>query len=92
MEIMKMINEMNVNHKVGGISIRFSKNNNPINKEILRMMNNSYNNVYWIDVRDDNNSVDNIIHDQIKQLVRQSVVMIFNLRFDGGDLFSNNDG
>jgi len=87
-----MINEMNVNHKVGGISIRFSKNNNPINKEILRMMNNSYNNVYWIDVRDDNNSVDNIIHDQIKQLVRQSVVMIFNLRFDGGDLFSNNDG
>ena len=44
MEVMKMINELNVNHKVGRILIGLS-NSNPINDEIIRMMINSCNNV-----------------------------------------------
>ena len=78
MKMMKMINQLNVNHKVGRIWITL-RNNNPINEEIIRMINNNYNNVYGIDVRDWNDSVDNMVHDQIKQLVRQSVVMKFSL-------------
>jgi len=60
-----MINELNVNHKVGIISIKLS-NDNLINEEIIRMMNNNYKNMYWIRVCDHNNSVDNMVHDQIK--------------------------
>jgi len=33
-------------------------------------MTNTYNNVYDINVYDYNDSVDNMVHDQIKQLVR----------------------
>ena len=66
---MKMINELNVNQKVGRIWIELT-NNNPINEEIVRNMTNTYNNVYQIGVYDQNDSVDNSIHDQIKQLVR----------------------
>jgi len=47
MEVMKMINELNVNQKVGIIWITLS-NDNPINEEIIRMMTNRYNNVYYI--------------------------------------------
>jgi len=65
MEAMNMINELNVNHKVGGIGIKLD-NENPINEEIIRMMNNNYNNLYSIGVFDYNDSVDNIIHDKIK--------------------------
>ena len=86
-----MINELNVNHKVGIIEIDL-RNSNPINDEIIRMMINNYKNVYCIDVCDRNDSVDNMVHDQIKQLVRQSIVIRFGLSFCGGDLFNNNDG
>ena len=88
---MKIINELDINQKVGEIWIRLN-NSNPINEEIIRMIINSYNNVYSIHVRDDNDSVDNINHDQIKQLLRQSIVMEFTLLFNGGDLKHNNDG
>ena len=60
-----MINELNVNQKVGGIFILLN-NDNPINEGIIRMMTNSYNNVYDIGIWDKSDSVDNIIHDQIK--------------------------
>ena len=75
---MKMINEKSVNQKVGRIRIKLSYNN-PMNEEIVRMMNNNYNNVYSIGVWGYSNSVDNIVHNQIKQLVRQSIVMKFSL-------------
>ena len=55
-------------------------------------MTNRYNNVYSIAIWDYNDSVDNMVHNQIKQLVRQSVVMEFRLVFEDGDLFNNNDG
>ena len=87
---MNMINELNVNQKVGRIWITLN-NDNPINEEIIRMIINSCNNVYQIYICDENNSVDNINHDQIKQLLRQSIVMQFTLLFYG-DLEHNNDG
>jgi len=62
MEAMKMINELNVNHKVGGIRIKL-RNNNPINEEIIRIIINNYDNVYSILVYDYNDSIDNNIHD-----------------------------
>jgi len=65
-----MINELNANKKVGMIWIRLNNNNNPINEEIIRNMNNNCNNMYRIAVWDHNDSVDNMVHDQIKQLVR----------------------
>ena len=47
MEIMKMTNELNVNHKVGIIYIRLNYNN-PISTEIIGIMTNNCNNVYNI--------------------------------------------
>ena len=92
---MNMINELNVSQKVGRICIKLD-DSNPINEEIVRMMNNKCKNVYDIGVWDYNDSVDNSIHDQIKQLVRQSTVMEFTLSygdlFGYGDLFNNDDG
>jgi len=61
-----MIDELNVNQKVGQIFIKIS-NENPIDIEIIRMMiNNKYHNLYWIWILDCNNSMDNNIHDAIK--------------------------
>jgi len=65
MKVIEIIDELNVNHKVGRIMIRLD-NINPINEEIIRMMTNSCNNVYDINVIDLNNSIDNMVHDQIK--------------------------
>jgi len=65
MKVMKMINGLNVNQKVGRIEIKL-RNRNPINEEIMRMVTNNYNNVYWIEVDDYNDSVDNMVHNQIK--------------------------
>jgi len=65
MKVINMINELNVNHKVGGIWIQLD-NNNPINTEIIRIMINRYNNVFSIFIRDHNDSVDNMVHNQIK--------------------------
>ena len=48
-----MINELNVNQKVIRIWIRLS-NKNPINEQIIRIMNNNYNNIYDIIVDDHN--------------------------------------
>ena len=62
---MKMINELNVNQKVGIVFIRLY-NDNPINEEIIRMTINSCNNVYAIYVYDCTDSIDNNIHDLIK--------------------------
>ena len=83
-----MIDELKVNHKVGGIWIKLNKNN-PINEQIIRMMITSYHNVYSIGVYDYNDSVDNMVHDQIKQLVRQSIVIKFTLWFHGNIECSN---
>jgi len=60
-----MINELNLNHKVGKVIIRLNSDN-PINNDIIRIMINMYHNLYSIVVRDNNDSVDNKIHDQIK--------------------------
>ena len=62
MKVIKMINELNINQKVGEIAIKLN-NNNPINEEMIRMMISNYNNVYRICLYDSNNSVDNSIHD-----------------------------
>jgi len=58
MEVMKMINKLNVNHKIGMILIKLN-NDNPINEEIIRIINNNCNNVYGINVEDKNDSIDN---------------------------------
>ena len=42
------------------------RNDNPINEEIIRNITNIYNNVFSIEVYDENGSVDNSIHNQIK--------------------------
>ena len=65
MEVIKMINELNVNQKVGEISIRLN-HYNLINEQTIRMMINNYNNVYSISIVDRNDSIDNGIHDSIK--------------------------
>jgi len=62
---MNMINELNVNYKVGRILIKLNKNN-PINEEIIRNMINRYKNVYCIVVLDRSESINNSIHYQIK--------------------------
>jgi len=61
MELIKMVNELNVNQKVGRICIGLS-NDNPINEEIIRMVIDSCHNLYDIYVEDKNDSVDNIMH------------------------------
>jgi len=46
------------------------------------MMIKNYNNLYYIWISDNSNSVDNKLHDLLKQLVRQPMVMRFRLIFD----------
>jgi len=62
---MNMINELNVNQKVWGISIGFN-NDSPINIDIITMITNRCNNLYDISILDNSDLVDNIIHDHIK--------------------------
>ena len=47
-----MIDELDVNQKVGIIRIEINNNNNPINTQIIQNMVNNYDNVYWIRIFD----------------------------------------
>ena len=78
---MNMINELNVNYKVGRILIKLNKNN-PINEEIIRNMINRYKNVYCIVVLDRSESINNSIHYQIKQLLIKSIVIGFGFTLE----------
>ena len=49
----------------------------------------NYSNLYWIYIHDNSNSVDNKIHDALKQLVTQSIVMKFGIAFNEGLRTSN---
>ena len=49
MKVMKMINELNSNHRVGGILITIGEID-PINQQIIKTMTNTYNNVYEISI------------------------------------------
>ena len=58
------------------------RDSNKWNEEIGRRIVDNYQYVYAISIDDKNNSIDNGMHDLIKQLVTQSIVMIFGLYFD----------
>jgi len=60
--------------------------------DIIWIMISHYENVYAIYVCDRSDWVDEVIHDSIKQLVTQSVVIRFGLYLDGGSLKYSDDG
>jgi len=60
-----MIDEYNVNHKVGMLSIK-CKNSNPVDQEVLMTMVSKYQNVYSLIISDYNHTVDRVIHDHIQ--------------------------
>ena len=64
-----MVDELNVNYRVGHISIGFHSDN-VINEEIIRIMIKRYQNVYSIYVNNKDNLINSNIHDLIKQLVK----------------------
>ena len=66
MKVLRMINTVNADNNVEAVDIRLSSNNK-WNDEILKMMISRYSNVYCIGVYDWNNSVDDRMHNIIKQ-------------------------
>ena len=56
---------MDVNYKVGELSIKLNKNN-MVNEEIVRLMLEKYHNIYSIVIYDDNEWPDNRIHEILK--------------------------
>jgi len=84
MKLIDVIDELNVNDKVGEIHIKLNQSIEKINRQIIKTMINRYHNVYSIGIYDQNDIVNNDIHEQIKQLVDQSTVLRFALLFHYG--------
>jgi len=60
-----MIDELDIDHKVGFLEIDIISSN-PLNEEIIRMVANRYHNIYRFDVYDHNDLVNDMIHEPIK--------------------------
>ena len=67
--MIEMINTLNVDNKVGKVMIKVDSCVNEWNSEIVRLILDRYTNVYDIVVDDFNQSVDDWMHDWIKQYV-----------------------
>ena len=89
LKMIEMVNQMKVNHKVAKLWISIDKGN-MIDKEIMQKMIERYDGLYEINVNDCLDQVDSV-HDQIKQLVRQSTLLSFQLVFYG-ELYENEQG
>lgn len=50
-----------MNNKVGWVTIKLS-NNNVINDQVIKLINNKYQNIYGVIVQDENNDVDSRLH------------------------------
>ena len=59
-----MIDELDVNHKVGSIYIKLIQDN-PINTEILKTMTRRYQNAYNVGIKDYSDNIDNDVHSQL---------------------------
>ena len=70
MSVLGMINTLNANKNLGIVGIRLNRYVK-WNNEILRMMIDRFNNVYYIDVGDYNNNINDGVHNMIKQWVQQ---------------------
>ena len=64
MGIVDMINELDVNYRVGSISIRFI-NGNMINQELIRLIGDKYQNIYHIELKYSDDQVDVEVHKQM---------------------------
>jgi len=69
MDMIEMINTLNVDNKVGKVMIKVDSCVNEWNSETVRLILDRYTNVYDIVVDDFNQSVDDWMHDWIKQYV-----------------------
>ena len=67
--MIEMINTLNVDNKVGKVMIKVDSCVNEWNSETVRLILDRYTNVYDIVVDDFNQSVDDWMHDWIKQYV-----------------------
>jgi len=75
-----MVDQLNVNHKVWWIDIRIDDNNqNDI--ELINELNDRYINLSYVFIYDELNQVNNNIHNSIKTLVRNKIMMGFYLGF-----------
>ena len=75
-----MIDELDVNHKVGSIYIKLIQDN-PINTEILKTMTRRYQNAYNVGIKDYSDNIDNDVHSQLMQMVDNSKLLVFGLYF-----------
>ena len=66
MNVLAMINTLNSNKNVGTVNIRLSRDIR-WNDEILRMMIDRFTNVYYINVADFNDNIDDRVHNIIKE-------------------------
>jgi len=69
MIVLDMINTLDANSNVGEVSIKFDRTNY-YNDEILKTMMNKYNNLYSIELQDDNDEIDHRKHNIIKQWIQ----------------------
>ena len=76
-----MIDELGANDKVG-IAVLELYDSNKLNADLIMKMNSNYHNLWDISIDDDNNQVDNNIHDQLKIMVTNSTVLKFYLIFE----------
>lgn len=62
MKILKMIETMNANYRVGVVMVG-NKDYNPISIELIQWIHHKYRNLYWISIEDDVDELDIQLHE-----------------------------
>ena len=85
-----MIDEMKINHRVKGISIRF-RDDNPITSKMIEQINRKWKNVYRVWIEDWTDRVDKERHKILKEMMEQKSLFKFGLQL-WGDLYWSKGG
>ena len=80
-EVIDMIDRLNVNHKVGWIRIRMNQDN-PINQQMIRMMNERYQNINELIIYDENESIDDSVYQEWIAMIEEKTLLRFGIVFN----------
>ena len=75
-----MIDRMNMNERVGGIMIRMNESS-PINREMIKVINTRYHNLYSLYLHDYSEQINDEIYQELMVLLEQKNISLFVMQF-----------
>ena len=84
LSIMNMIDELDVNDRVGKLAIKLGYNN-PVDSSLIRMISDRFTNLYYVHIKDQNDMIENTIHNQFVLLIKKKTLLRFKLKLQNNN-------